>query len=426
MQKFIAAAKKYLYQNINVIATDASKRALFQWKEYQHRMISIEELQTQFCHPKAAGIAAICGKISGGLEVIDVDSKNDVTGKLFDNITDNIDSSLLDKILFIKTKGGGYHLYYRCEQIAANQKLAMRPPTPQELADSPHLKQVVLIETRGEAGYVIAPPSEGYAAMQKRTIATITLTERDTLLEICRSFNELIEEKHIIPKERGRYGKKPWDDYNEKCDVPSLLNKHGWSTVRQSGERIFFCRPGKTDGSVSADYHKGMNLFKAFTTSSEFEPGKGYKPFGVYCLLDHKGDASSAARQLIKDGYGEKSEPVDARLRNPIRKLREAGYNDEQICEKLEHDHKLSEADAKDVLKNYDLQSGNTIATFWDMDEKGKIAIGLYKLRLFLTKQGGFGKYFYDPASTIFKMVRERDGFVEETSIERIKEFIKE
>lgn len=426
MQKFIAAAQKYLSQNINIIATDNSKRALFQWKEYQNRLITMDEITRQFAHQKAAGLAVVCGGVSGNLEVIDVDSKNDVTGKLFDNIISNINDSLLDKLLMIKTRSGGYHLYYRCEKIAGNQKLAMRAATKDELVESPHLKQVVLIETRGEAGYVIAPPSEGYAAMQKRSVATITVNERDTLLEICRSFSELVEEKQIIPKERGGYGKKPWDDYNEKCDVVQLLNSYGWETVRQSGERTYLRRPGKKDDGISGDYHAGLNLFKAFTTSSEFEPGKGYRPFGVYCLLEHNGDASQAAKHLISLGYGEKSTPIEARLRTPIRKLRDAGYSDEQIVDKLQRDHKLSHADASDTLKNYDIQSGNTISTFWDVDEKGKITIGLYKLRLFLTRQGGFGKYFYDPASTIFKMVRECDGFVEETSIERIKEFIKE
>lgn len=422
----IKAATTYLSKGVSVIATDNNKRALFPWKEYQQRHITPQELDQQFTHFKAQGIAVICGKVSGGLEVIDIDSKNDVTGNLYQNIIDNIPEEIYSKLLIIRTKSGGYHFYYRCEKIEGNQKFAMRPATDQELKESPHLKQVVLIESRGEAGYVIAPPTEGYTAVKKKEIPTITIEQRETLLEICRSFNEITEEVLIIPTADKRdHGAKPWDDYNEKADCIALLVKHGWVVVSRNGERTYLKRPGKTTSQVSADFHHGLNLFKVFTTSSEFQPGKGYKPFGVYCLLEHKGNPSEAAKQLIKEGYGDRGTPIDNKLKRPIRKLREAGYDNAQIKDKLVRDHNVSSSEAEEIIHSYDQQAGPTIATFWDVDDKGKISISRNKLERFLKYEGGFSLFFYDANSSIYRMVKEKDGFVEETSTERIKKFIK-
>ena len=81
------------------------------------------------------GVGLVCGSLSGGLEVVDVDSKYDLTGKLFDEYKRKIhasDKTLLEKLLVQKTKGGGFHLIYRCSTIAGNLKLANRYTTDEE------------------------------------------------------------------------------------------------------------------------------------------------------------------------------------------------------------------------------------------------------------------------------------------------------
>ena len=144
----LESALAYLSMGICVIATDENKRALFPWKRYQGEMMTAEEITRQLTHPKAASIAAICGKISGNMEVIDVDCKNDTEGSLFNRLCDNIPSEILDKLHIVKTKSGGYHIYFRCEKIEGNQKLASRLPTLDEKSRTPGVSQIVLIETR--------------------------------------------------------------------------------------------------------------------------------------------------------------------------------------------------------------------------------------------------------------------------------------
>src|SRR5687767_6520480 len=136
--QLLTAGKKYIKAGLSVVVTDKNKRSLFPWKKYQSSVITEGELKDQLSHDKAEGLAIICGAISGGLEVVDVDLKNDVSGYLWEQLFDALTDAGLIKILKIaKTKSGGYHLYYRCEVIQGNQKLALRPATPEELKDNP-------------------------------------------------------------------------------------------------------------------------------------------------------------------------------------------------------------------------------------------------------------------------------------------------
>ena len=425
--QLITAAEKYIASKISVIPTDNSKRSIIPWKEFQKRIIKKDELLSAFSYSTVSGIAIICGEVSGNLEVIDIDTKNDITGTLYQNIIDNIPDELLCRLRIVQTKSGGYHIYYRCEKIEGNQKFANRLAIEEELKDNPNISQVVLIESRGEGGYVIAPPSAGYTLIsENKKIHNITEDERAMLLEICRSFNEVVEPtiSKYTPKERTGFNKKPWEDYNDRCDVNALLIKHGWSFVSENTERIFFKRPGKTDSKTSADFHKDKRLFKVFTTSSQFETGKGYSPFGIYCLLEHRNNPSAAAKELFLLGYGEKSEPIDDSIKRPIKKMREEGYSDKIICEKLIRDHNISINDAPIILENFDSQSGQRLSTFWSVDLKGKITISRNKLDRFL-KDGGFSLFFYDQSSGIYRIVKETNGLLEEVSIERIKKHIK-
>src|SRR5262245_25489082 len=73
---------------------------------------------------KAVGIAAICGRVSGNLEVIDFES-----AAPFDNwvaVIKTQDTALASALVILGTPSGGHHVYYRCnDPIEGNQKLAM-------------------------------------------------------------------------------------------------------------------------------------------------------------------------------------------------------------------------------------------------------------------------------------------------------------
>ena len=291
---------------------------------------------------KSSGVGLVCGRLSGNLEVIDVDLKYDITGKLFENykrLIHEIDKDLLGKLVVQKTRSGGFHLMYRCSVISGNVKLANRPTTDEEkrqtyeqtykaeLANNPddvrakeladkaakNDKVRVLLETRGEGGYVMCFPSDGYELVHRDFygITEITPEERETLHNIARQFNQVLDDiivpkKSNIPKTKGL---SPFDDYNKRGDVITLLETHGWKIVQQKGNKTVFLRPGQTTSASSGNFDHEKNWFSVFTTSTEFEPQKAYLPYAVFAVLECNKDFSETARKLLDLGYGDRDEP---------------------------------------------------------------------------------------------------------------------
>lgn len=431
-QVLLKAAGTYIQNGISVIVTDGSKRSLYQWKEYQSKIIDRATFISHLSHPKAEGIAIVCGSVSGGLEVVDVDLKYDLTGELWNKLKEAItQAGLYDKLKIAKTKSGGYHLYYKCEVIEGNQKLAMRPPTDEEKKANPTTKHVVLIETRGEAGYVVAPPAAGYEWVTGK-VTILSIDEREQLLSICRSFNEFFEQAvtHTPREYTKTYGLSPFEDYNKRGDVVALLQKHGWTVVRETNEKVIFKRPGTTDSKSSGDYNKQSNWFSVFTTNSCFEPNKAYQPYAVYAMLECGFDFKKAAQKLLDEGYGEKKQNFGSKLEREVFKRKQDGATKETLISYVKQSENKSEEEAAQIVDTLEKQWGPSLQTFWDVKiEEGKVTkININRTRLmnFLKEVGGFFIYFYDKNSTLFKLVRLQDGFIEESSSQQCKDFIKQ
>jgi hypothetical protein len=424
----IKSALFYAANNISVIPTGSTKRAILQWKVYQTRIATPEELKEGFSHDKCSGLAVVCGSVSGGLEVIDVDLKYDTSGTLWQQYQEEI-KELLPLLYIVKTKSGGYHLYYRCEAPEGNQKLAMRPATAGEIKENPNEKVKVLIETRGEGGYVIAPPTPGYEKKSEFVIPILTCDQRDHLLMAARSLNQFVEEVRpspVIARSATSYQKTPWDDYNERCDLVALLESHGWKFVEKKGPRVLLRRPGDTDQHSSGDYHTDMNLFKVFSSSTQFELGKGYKPFAVYALLAHNNDFSAAAKELIAQGYGERGR--QGKFYDKILKSLGSGATRQEISKTLVTEEGLSEKDARRIIDEVEDQNGPELLTFWEVvhtRQVKKITIIREKLIRFLY-DNGFHLFFYDKHSKIYRIVQQSGGFVQDVTFETMKKFVKE
>ncbi len=288
----------------------------------------------KFSLKNCEAVGLVCGKLSGNLEVIDVDEKYSLDGKLFERykkVIHEYDPNLLSKMVVQKTISGGYHLIYRCQKIEGNLKLANRFTTDEEkkktydaeikagvdsekaLRSANNDKVRVLLETRGEGGFVVCFPSKGYELIygDYYSINEITVEERETLHNIARQFNEIVEEHKPaarIESRRGVKGLSPFDDYNDRADVVSLLEMHGWKIVGNKAGKTVFLRPGQTSSQSSGNYDHNKRWFSVFTTSTDFEPQKAYLPYAVYAKLECKDDFKEAARKLYEAGYGERKE----------------------------------------------------------------------------------------------------------------------
>ena len=294
MNNLLKSARWYIDHGLNIVACNANKLALVKWKKYQSELISFEDIEQQLTLPDAVGLSVICGQISGNLEVVDVDTKHDSSGNLMERLIASL-GELYDKLYIVKTVSGGFHIYYRCEVIEGNQQLA-------NTSDN-----LVIIETRGEGGYVVGPPTDKYKRIQGTEIPVISLDERDFILNTCRSFNAYWEPFKVpVDDTENKYSVTPGSDFNQRGDVPKLLEDAGWIVLDHNQENIVYKRPGSDPKkkTQSGNFRHSDKVLYIFSSSTEFKKPGAYSPFAVYAFLKCDGDFKEAAKQLSKSGYG--------------------------------------------------------------------------------------------------------------------------
>lgn len=340
MKKLTTSALELFEAGISVIPCNELKEPSKYVKSWTKNQLELIKPNGEFDKDDVVGIGAVCGVVSGGLEIIDFDLKYDLTGNLMKEYRKVLnDEVLLKKLVIQQTVGGGYHFLYRCEEIEGNQSFARREATEEDRkiqakklydkaifkglshekalekaksADGEKVK--VLIETRGEKGYFLIAPSEGYKIIQGdiRNIPVISIEERKKLHDCARTFNEYFPPEIDYKQQnisKQFEGVSPFEDYNNRGDIVSVLQANGWKIVGKRGECILFRRPGKDEGH-SASYHTVLKTFRVYTTSSEFEGGKAYNHIGVYNILVHGGDYRKTSKDIFSKGFGERKKEV--------------------------------------------------------------------------------------------------------------------
>jgi hypothetical protein len=313
MNDLVKTALLYQRFGFSVVPIRYGKKSIKGWKEYQKRIMNYSEILYYFRENPAIGIAIVCGQVSGHLEVIDIDAKNDPSNDLFmlfcSRVEEQLPGFITEQAVLATTRNGGFHVFYRSPAAARSLVLARRPATDTERLSDPTDRTRILIETRGNGGYVLVAPSAGYNFFQGelQNIASISKAQRQILLDVARSSNtyEQLQYRRKTPEgiRHSRIG-SPLDDYNNRGDVIALLINHGWIVVRETPDKTVFRRPGLTDHDTSGDFHHRLNLFTVFTTSTDFIANKGYNPSAVYAVLECNGDFSLAAKKLLQDGFG--------------------------------------------------------------------------------------------------------------------------
>lgn len=99
---------------LSVIRTGKDKRAFDKWAQYREEESSIDLWHDHYLSSGYIGI--ICGKISGNLEVLDFDLKNDPEKTIYDEFVKLVPEELISRLVCQSTINGGYHLIYRCSE----------------------------------------------------------------------------------------------------------------------------------------------------------------------------------------------------------------------------------------------------------------------------------------------------------------------
>ena len=285
--------------SVILIRADESKASAIAWKGYQERIPTEAEIRIMF--RDGCGLAIVGGKASGNLEILDIE-KNARFAEFCELVNEHA-PELLDILPHVETPSGGHHLFYRCDQIEGNLKLAMHPG-----ADG---KPEVIFETRGRGGYVLtisSPPAchedhREYQLVKNRLtrIPRITPEQRSLLLNVARSFNEIRKEKGSHSAPSNGNGTRPGDIFADRTSWPEILEPHGWVCVGQQGEEYSWRPPGKSAGPSATTNYQGSDLLYVFSTNAApFEHETSYSKFYAYAQLEHGGDARTAARVLAQ------------------------------------------------------------------------------------------------------------------------------
>lgn len=255
-------ADVYLSVGLCAVPCNTSKFPdLLEWTTFKTRRPAVGELN----YANSPNLGIVCGKVSGNLEVIDVDVKHDITGTLRQDLL-----SLLPDFLsyVVETPSGGLHIYYRLdseETVPGNHPIARRPTTEEEKdRDLKANKKIsmfkTIIETRGEGGFVVAPPSNGYKILSDE-FPYITPEQRDYVMSICEGFNTYVEQplqprNAVEPRQYTGTGESPWHAYNRDGmhHLVEEFKKKGFTVPFTNKTKVFLRHPNataKTSGNIN-------------------------------------------------------------------------------------------------------------------------------------------------------------------------------
>lgn len=301
-------AKHYLDLGLNPVPVSENKEPLR--KKFNSDIITEEEIiEYDFTN-----IGISTGIISGGVEAIDFDLKNsDDPDKIMFLFKSRVPKDILKKLVVQRTISGGYHMIYKCEDVASSCKLAKNE------------EGKAIIETRGEGGYIKCYPSKGYELIQGSfdNIPIIKADERLRLFISAKMLNtQLIKEaKKKYTDEDNKFLSK-FPDYNDNIDIGiKLLSDFGWKIHSEDSEWINMSRPNTKSGDNHGGYNKIGKFFYCFSTSQgEFETLRPYNNHAIFAELECKGKYNVAYAKLYELGHGNKDEKDNHKTKVEIEK----------------------------------------------------------------------------------------------------------
>lgn len=276
----------------------------YTWKQFSQRLPTKDEVER---FPPGSHLGVATG--IGGLEVMDFDSpKKNGSAPAFQpwlELVESIDPDLAHKLTVAQTPSGGRHVYYRTSTPSSNTKIAETPD------------QKVLIETRGQGGLVVCPPTPGYAWTQGdyQTIPTLTDDERKLLWNCAKTLDQRPppEPREASAPTTEQEGLSAWDDYEQKADPEDILTRNGWQRLNQSYQGgSLWVRPGKSPKAGASarlgEYKNGIRFY-CWSTNAAVPSNQLLRIPALRAHLEFGGDYKACAKALAAEGFGTQTTP---------------------------------------------------------------------------------------------------------------------
>jgi putative DNA primase/helicase len=307
------------------IKPDGSKApALASWDEFKARLPTEAEVRRWFAAPKPLGVAIVGGAVSGGLLVLDFEFLD--FHEEWAALVEAQAPGLVARLPLVRTPGkeeaGGRHTYVRTSGSPVGTGKLARVTRAEAQRRTGDPGRITAVEVKAEKGYVLTCGSPAACHPSGRTYEHVggpPITETPTLdaveVNLLLACARALERGDKAAADRRQSAAatpdelRPGDDFNRRANWLDVLGPD-WKTVREQGEVIYVCRPGKEAGvSATIGYCKsaraGPKLYVFSTNAEPFEAEKSYSKFEAYTALNHFGDFKAAARELARQGYGD-------------------------------------------------------------------------------------------------------------------------
>ncbi len=296
----LAKLNRLIDDGYSLITIGEKKKPNFKWKECQTKALTKEQFSINYNAPSTLGQGYCTGY--NNIEVIDIDLKiydslakqQEIWAEYLQLLKDHI-SDFDKKFVIYKTISNGYHIIYKCKKIAGNVKIA----TPKGYTQA-------LIESRGMGGYCFIYDNQ-ISPLGYSDVVEISVEDRDFLWGLSKLYNYNSHDEVEQPQEvKKQYTSKktPWADYNDRHDV-FFVAHDDFKIVRKMSDKTLILRHG-SDAAHSGYVFDNSGIMYLFTTGTIYPNEKALRAFDLYCYKYHSGDYKEAAKQLYKEGYGDR------------------------------------------------------------------------------------------------------------------------
>jgi Glycosyl transferase family 2/Bifunctional DNA primase/polymerase, N-terminal len=301
----VESALAYTKAGISVIpispnkgtASDGTQDTPFDCTEYiRQRITTPDELREWFASGGQFGLAAVHGRVSGGLECLELVYSAVV--KLFQQlVTFQGGAPLLEELPTLQEPvDGRTRLYYRCPNpVSGDRRLAQF-----ELPSEPERLRVQLLAlVHGEGSWTVLPGSPAacgdfnevyeWVGRDLSTVPTITEDERSLLLESASCLNAWVDPNAILAPAGP-------EEFDSRVSWEQILVPLRWRKVKDCGEVALWHTPERTKPGYCAVSGIGFNRDLLYMIRT----GKAYTKFGAFASFYFDGDFEKASSVRLR------------------------------------------------------------------------------------------------------------------------------